>query len=505
MPKQGNPTKKPQIKTPGAINGADSKNAPDILNKLLWPVFIIYVTAVIYGVINHEPWRDEAQSWLVARDNSLIGLFRLLPSEGHPPLWYLILMPIAKAGVSYAVLNWLSAAIMIASVYLLLFKTSIPDLVKLLLPFSYVFFYEYSVLSRNYCLMVFFVMAILSLYHKRFDKPVLFALCVVGLFNSHVLAFGLAFALLVVYIIDAIQLKKLNRKTSAAIAIICLGGLYLVPYMAMNRASGMFEGMITDHAKLVNNAIIGAILIDGNSLVAWILLLAITILILTKTKPFMVFIIGSLCALYILGYKYNLGDTRHFGVLLVIALAAFGLYNEYKDEPTGIFKAPNIDLAKYVSWLFALIIVLQSSKTFGSYKDDIEQEFSGAKTAAEYIKENNLQDHILVGQQAWAVSAIVPYLSKDVKVYYAECQRYGSYYIYDSCFLQNKWYSAPENAVDIAYNNFKDSLGDVIFIFNSPLSERSEQFMDLLYHSPEQPIKKDEAFYIYKFKPVEKQ
>jgi hypothetical protein len=47
---------------------------------LLWGVFIVYSILIVYGVIHHEPWRDEAQSYLAARDNTLLSLFNFLPS-----------------------------------------------------------------------------------------------------------------------------------------------------------------------------------------------------------------------------------------------------------------------------------------------------------------------------------------------------------------------------------------------------------------------------------------
>ena len=484
--------------------GKNGKDYQAVFSYLLWPVFIIYALAVIYGAMHHEPWRDEAETWLIVRDNNLPGLFNIIPFEEHPPLWFLIMMPIAKLGLPYATISYLPAIIMIAAVYILLFKTTLPLAVKLLLPFSYIFFYEYSVISRNYCLVVFFIAAIISLYPKRFDKPLLFGLCVTGLFNTEGLAFGICFALLVLYIIDAIQYKKLHGRVWLAIIMMSAGGLYLIPYMALNPAANMYEGMITDSARQITNAITGAIVIDGNTLIAILIWATLIIVLSTRTKSFFVFLSGAICVLYILGYKYNLGYPRHFGLLFVVVIVAFGISENYKNDKFNILKINKFDPVKYGSWLFVLIVLLQAPYTFASYKDDIAHPFSGAKAAAKFLNEQNLQNIILVGHQAWAASAIVPYLPKGTKLYYAECQRYGTYYVYDSCFLKKNWHTAPESAVDICYKNFKDRLSDLVFVFNRPLNERSLPYMDLLYQSPVQPIQKDETFYIYRFKHIHK-
>ena len=39
----------------------------------------------------HEPWSDEAQAWLIARDLSIPQILRIMTYEGSPPLWHLLL------------------------------------------------------------------------------------------------------------------------------------------------------------------------------------------------------------------------------------------------------------------------------------------------------------------------------------------------------------------------------------------------------------------------------
>lgn len=490
-PKQSIPQPQPKY------NG----NANSLLGKLPLAVFILYIIAVLYGVTVHEPWRDEAQAWLLVRDLDIAGLFRILPSEGHPPLWYLLIMPLAKMGAAYQSQNYLAAITMIATMYVFLFKTRLPLVVKLILPFSYFFFYEYAVLARSYCLVAFFTSLIIWLYPRRFNKPMLFALCIVGLFNTHILTFTFALALAGIFFIDAWQTGKL-KQTFPAFLLMLIGGLYLIPYLAMAKMASASQIQAVQHAAKMADAVAGSLLVDGNTILAFVLLLIIAIIMLYRTKPFLIFAAGVAGILYILGFRYNLGDVRHFGILFTVIIGSYAIADNYVSDKWNFVAESK--LPTYGKWIIVAVVVLQLPQTFSRYKDDVKQDFSGAKAAAEFIMDNNLQQSILAGQQAWAVSAIVPYLHGK-QVYYAECQRYGTYYIYDSCFLNNRWAIAPEDAVDVVYNNFKDSLGNVVFIFNRPLNPGALKYMDMLYSSGEFPIKKDEAFFIYRFKPVIKQ
>ena len=57
----------------------------------LLPLFLyLAVNAVL--ILNHESWRDEAQAWQIARQSGLKELFEQLKYEGHPCLWYLVLI-----------------------------------------------------------------------------------------------------------------------------------------------------------------------------------------------------------------------------------------------------------------------------------------------------------------------------------------------------------------------------------------------------------------------------
>lgn len=161
-------------------------------------VFFVYAAAHLGMAFVHEPFFDEAEAWQIARCVSLRTLFlETTHYEGHPPLWHLILMPLAKVGAPYELsLTLVSLLFMGMTVLLILRYAPFPRLVRLLLPFTYFFFYQYGVISRVYCVMTFAFVLLAMAYRRRNEKPgryvaVLILLCFTQAYGL-IIAGGLA-------------------------------------------------------------------------------------------------------------------------------------------------------------------------------------------------------------------------------------------------------------------------------------------------------------------------
>src|SRR5215203_1893073 len=109
--------------------------------RYCFAIFVAYAAVLTIAVAHHEPWMDEAQAWLLAKDTNPVELFvQYLRYEGSPGLWHLILMVPAKLGFPYVTLNIVSAVIAAAGVFLFLRFSPFPPAVKILFPFSYFVF-----------------------------------------------------------------------------------------------------------------------------------------------------------------------------------------------------------------------------------------------------------------------------------------------------------------------------------------------------------------------------
>jgi hypothetical protein len=467
-------------------------------NWLLWLAFAVYIITIILGVTNHESWADEAQSWLIVRDNSLGEIFRILPSEGHPPLWYLILFPLAKSGAPYESIKWLTAFIAIAAIYILLFRTRLHLFVKLLIPFSYMFLVEYALFGRSYSLIAFFIAAIISLYPMRFEKPWLYALAVIGLFNTHILIFSFCAGLAGLYLLDGVQYKKLKGNVLGAFVAMSIGGAYLLPYLMQDKMTDHFGRFMTDHAAKIAGAITGGMVVEGNTPFSIVLFVIAVLLLIQRPKALLLAICGAGGVLYILGYRYG-GTTRHFVMIFAILLGSYGIAEAYKEEGATFLKNIKQNLTEWGTYVLSIIIVCQLPVTFEKYTLDKEYLYSNSKNTAAFIKKNFKDDNIIVAWQATSCLSLLPYLPER-KFYYAECQRFGTHYIYDSCFRSEEWMKPVDYGVKVAHEQFPDKVDKLVFLFNYPILPQSQKYLDLVYKTPEEILRWDETFYIYKFK-----
>src|ERR1700683_1182266 len=81
----------------------------------------VYLVLVAVTIHHHEPWADEAQSWLLARDASLAQLWgHLLHYEGTPGLWQTVLHALIRLGLPSSAYGFVSASLGLAAAYVLL-------------------------------------------------------------------------------------------------------------------------------------------------------------------------------------------------------------------------------------------------------------------------------------------------------------------------------------------------------------------------------------------------
>ena len=165
-------------------------------------VLAIYSLLVSVLVWYHEPWSDEAQAWLIARDSSFPDLFlHRLHYEGTPGLWHALLWIACRLHLSYAAMHWAVALLSIATVYILLRYGPFPLLVRGLLPFCFALVFQTAVIARSYSLTALLV-CLLCMQMRSNSNPFLFAVLAGLLANTSIPGLVLAAGLVVVYLIS---------------------------------------------------------------------------------------------------------------------------------------------------------------------------------------------------------------------------------------------------------------------------------------------------------------
>lgn len=162
-------------------------------------ILLAYLSLIIFVMLFHEPWFDEAQGWLIARDSSWYEMLLIRPHyEGHPPLWTLLLSIPAKLGVPYEIglkgVQLLSAALLGGY---LIFRAPLHKVAVLLLPFTYFFCFQYGVTSRPYAFMCLALLIAAENWRYRDNRPwkLTLALIVLCLLSAYGIALAGGFAL----------------------------------------------------------------------------------------------------------------------------------------------------------------------------------------------------------------------------------------------------------------------------------------------------------------------
>lgn len=130
---------------------------------------------------HHEPWFDEAQSWLLVRDTDPWTLVaERLRYEGSPGLWHLVLWCAMRAGLPFSRIFLLPAAFAVAGAAVVLWRAPFPAPLRMAVLASYFFGYQYSVIARSYCIDLLLIPLAASFFAQRLERPLRYAL-VIGL------------------------------------------------------------------------------------------------------------------------------------------------------------------------------------------------------------------------------------------------------------------------------------------------------------------------------------
>ena len=182
---------------------------------------ILILTLVLFIILSliigskHEPWADEAHAWLMARDTSIYTLFfKYLHTDGHPALWHIILKIFQFFKLKYKYFYLIPILFSSLGVYLFLFKSKFKLYIKVLIPFTYFIFYQYTIIARGYCLVFLLFSLLATFWEYRKSKPILFSIIMFLLINSEAYTFIFAGSVYLYLLIEFVLDKeyKTNKR-----------------------------------------------------------------------------------------------------------------------------------------------------------------------------------------------------------------------------------------------------------------------------------------------------
>ncbi len=498
------PNKQTKQAAAAKASGAENKSAPLIStgaeNVINWVIFALYSALLLYMSVNHEPWRDEAQSWLIARDLGFIELLKCLPNEGHPPLFYLVLMPFAKLGLPYTKIYIVSDLLAMGLAWLVLFKSRFPLYLKIPMLFSYFFLFEYAVIARNYGIVMLMLMAVAAIYDKRHELPLLYGFIIFLLFQTHVLAFCTGAGLGLIYLVEVVREKRWSVKSLGAMALMGAGGLAMVALLLSAGMKSSYTKLATDKMGAVTDAMGNALLLDKSSgMVALFLYLLLVVALFRKPLVLLFLTVAVAGYCYLVAFKFQ-GAIRHHGFLLTFILAAYAYATHY--QPLKQFeKFAWVEKGGLI--MLSVLLGIQMLKGSDMTFRDLEDNFTDSKNAAEFINNNGLANYEIVGHRSYAASSIVPYLPGKKTIFYADQNRSTTFIILDTVFYNNYMKYSGDYAPYIAAQKFKN-LDSVLLVMNMPIEYPA--FLnewEPVYQTIKEPIQRDEVFVIYRHKKLQ--
>ena len=188
---------------------------------VLW---LLFAALTLVMVCFHEPWRDEAQQYVLVRDTTLPELVRHMKYESQFLLWYLLSWLLVRlCGFSIFGLALVHWAVSCCTAYLILRRAPFRLLTRAALVFSVMFAFEFTVISRHYAIGVFLLAVLLVNWRERFRRPILYACGIAVCASTNLPVWACLGGLCVTIGCEAVVRKRLSWRVAAAMLIVLFG------------------------------------------------------------------------------------------------------------------------------------------------------------------------------------------------------------------------------------------------------------------------------------------
>lgn len=408
-----------------------------IILTILWLSYLAFNGILLAG---HELWRDEANVWLIARELSVPELFAQIRFQGHPCLWYLLVMPFAKAGLPFQTISVLSYVLMGITAGIFVYRAPFHPVTKLCCLFSPVFSYYYSVVARNYCLIALFLVVLAAFYRERKRKPVVCGLLLGLLVQADTIALAPAGLISLMWLWEAVsesvRKKQKNEAMQAAKGLwIPLASLLLWIYEFHGVSDSPeyqmqdmgFTSLLTE-IKNFSLHILSRMTGAGKTadLLLILLFLAAGIWLGTKKKNFFPVIVAAGTFLFealfsVLVYQLHIW---HYIAIVFAVIWCFWILLETDGESAGQAGGTK-EAARILPEIFLIIISIlmlvqwNSAEESSSLRNALSGVYSDGVNAASYIREHVPEDSLIVSTDVSEASTVLAYLGRKYQFYYA--------------------------------------------------------------------------------------
>lgn len=425
-------------------------------------IIILTILLLSYLIFNgillagHELWRDEANVWLIARELSVPELFAQIRFQGHPCLWYLLVMPFAKAGLPFQTISVLSYVIMGITAGIFVYRAPFHPLTKFCCLFSPVFSYYYSVVARNYCLIALLLILLVFFYQERKQRPVVYGLLLGLLVQADTIALAPAGLIALIWLWEAVS--ESVRKKQKNVFVQALKGLW-IPLASLLLWIYEFHGVSDSPEYQMQNLGFMPLLTEIRNfsfhilsrmtgvgkmadLLLIFLFLAAGILLGIYGENFFPVVVAAGAFLFealfsVLVYQLHIW---HYIAIVFAVIWCFwillkedgenSLQEEVTDRAEDCFEKKKAGkhiektghtLAEIFLVLISILMFVQwnSAEESSSLQNALFGVYSDGVNVASYIRENVPEDSLIVSTDVSEASTVLAYLGKKYQFHYA--------------------------------------------------------------------------------------
>lgn len=399
-------------------------------------VLFLFATIAAVTVWFHEPWADEAQAWLIARDLGIRGILHQMGYEGSPPLWHLLLWILIRLHLPYTALGAVSVTLVAAGMYIWLRWSPLPLAVRLLVPFAFYYQYQYAVVARSYALSTFLAFAAVALWRAKPVRVIPFGLVVALLAQTNMHGFMIAGGIACAFSWQCFRQFLKQRPSRTQVFQISVAAALVLTSAAVARSLAApfpdcsFKAAVQLQKESTSGSIasmLSGLRNLGTSLslnMTWGLCLLLIFTIWAIAAKRHAFVLPSIATL-ILAYQIGIGKFTFFGiggsvVLLILVLSWFFAVKQLACALPFIFTVLAMGMVWSRPWhygmaltaflvsvwgawpegnppefesptrilavLLAVLLVFQLPLTAKTVLDEIQEQYSASKSTAEFLR-----------------------------------------------------------------------------------------------------------------------
>ena len=397
--------------------------------------------------LRHESWRDEAQAWLMAKNLSFTKLFGELSYEGHPCLWFLVLMPFAKLGLPYVTVKAVSTALIAVTLILIAVFAPVSRTAKVLIAASPACVYAFSAIGRVYALCAVLIILLALVDKDRMQRPFLYGALLALLVQTHVVMIGFVFALSAAQFFETLILRRSEKNRGnmwkrLASLLLPLGSAIFLLWELRDVANAAAAGSkVTETAQAASKLSLfsGTVAMAKNTvailfgdfrlavIIAGIIFSAAALTVsLGFVRQIFAVLLGAGFQFFVYANIWGLANQRQFLLLYLLIWYVWTAFSNAEES-----KAPFRRAAEFAG--NAVLILAAAAAVFMSFPEtvrDYDEIYTDAAGCAAYIESLPESTPVFEGSGEFC-NAVIANL-KERKVYSAFYESEASYTIRDT-------------------------------------------------------------------------